>query len=414
MNYKDQWIEANLKGASGVPKLSIVFMVLIVVGAAGFFVDSGGSLRAMQAYWVNFLFFAGIAQGAVILAVIVNITKGKWGGPILRMGLMNVSFIPVTLLLYIGIVFFAGDIVPWIIDPSLAASKTWWLEQGFFLIRTGAFLLVMTLASLYFAYKTLRPEAGFMAENGHKIYPAFLYRNFKGYEEEKEKSQKSLRIFAPVFCFVFAVAYSFIGFDMMMSLDPHWFSTLFGLYFVITCVYSGIAMVVLLSSLLQKPLGIAEYIGSKRYHDVGKLLFAFCILATDFLWSQFLVIWYGDLPEENYFILQRISEQPWVTLSWVVLLCGFVIPFVVLLNKKIKTMPSLLSVVALVIMVGIFFEKGIIVLRSLHAEAGAGFPIGIVEIMVTVGFLGLYGLAILWALKRLPVVPPETFIKEEH
>lgn len=67
MNYKDQWIEANLKGASGVPKLSIVFMVLIVVGAAGFFVDSGGSLRAMQAYWVNFLFLPVLPRGQLSL-----------------------------------------------------------------------------------------------------------------------------------------------------------------------------------------------------------------------------------------------------------------------------------------------------------------------------------------------------------
>lgn len=411
---KEKWITANLESNAKVPKLSLIFLVLIIVGAAGFFIDSGGSIRAMQAYWVNFLFFGGIAQGAVILAVIVNITKGKWGGPILRMGLMNVLFVPVTLLLYVGIIFFAGDVVPWIKDPSLAAAKAWWLEPGFFLIRTGAFLLVMTLASLYFAYKTLRPEAGFMAENGHKIYPAFLSRNYKGYEAEKERSQKDLRVFAPVFCFVFAVLYSFIGFDMMMSLDPHWFSTLFGLYFVITCVYSGIAMVVMTSSLLQKPLGIAQFTSKKRFHDIGKLLFAFCILATDFLWSQFLVIWYGDLPEENYFILQRISEQPWTTLSWIILLCGFVIPFIVLLNKRIKTMPSLLSLVALIIMVGVFFERAIIVLRSLHAEAGAGFPVGLVEILITIGFLGVYGFVLLWTMKRAPLVPAETFLKEEH
>ena len=411
---KEQWIEANLDSTSKVPKVGIIFLILIVVGAVGFFIDSGGSARAMQAYWVNFLFFGGIAQGAVILSVIVNVTKGKWGGPIIRMGLLNVSFIPVTLLLYIGIVFFAGDIVPWFKDPALVESKAAWLNPEYFLARTGVTLLVMALLSLYFAYKTLRPEAGFMAENGHKIYPGFLYKNFKGYEAEKEKSQKDLRVFAPVFCFIFAVAYSFIGFDMMMSLDPHWFSTLFGLYFVVTCVYSGIAMVVLTGSILAGPLGLSKFNITKRFHDIGKLLFAFCILATDFLWSQFLVIWYGDLPEENYFILQRISEQPWNTLSWIILFCGFVIPFVVLLNKKIKTMPPLLSVVALIIMVGVFFERAIIVLRSLHAEAGAAFPVGIVEVLITVGFLGIYGFVLLWTMKRAPLVPAETFFKEEH
>lgn len=408
----EKWIEANLSAAGRVPRWGIVFLVLIALGAVGFWLGSGEGLRALQAFWVNFLFFAGIAQGGVILAVIVHVAKGKWGGPIVRLGLMNAAFVPVTLLLYGVIVFATFQFVPWVKHPI--AAKSWWLEPTFFAVRVGFALALIAAFSLYFAYRILRPEAGAVAEKGNNPYPAWLTRNWKGYEVEKEKSAKILAVFAPVMLFVYAICYSLVGFDLIMTLDPHWFSTLFGAYFFITCIYMGMAAVIILATLLRGPMGLKETLSSTRFHDIGKLLFGFCILSTDFLWSQFLVIWYGDLPEENAYILQRVSEQPWSTLSWVILLCGFIIPFVVLLNRKVKTVPAALSVVALVVLIGGFFERAVTVLRSIYPETGAGFPIGYVEILISLGFLGIYGLVLFWALRRAPVVPSDSYAVTGH
>lgn len=412
MSQDNQWIDANLHASRNVPRLGLLFLALIVLGAIGIFLGMGEGLRAMQAYWVNFIFFTGLAQGGVILTVIVNIARGKWGGPMVRLGLLNVSFVVVTMVLYIGIIFISGDLVPWFKHPL--ESKNWWLEPNFFLWRIGIGLALVTIGSLYFAYRTVRPEAGAIAEKGDSSYPKFLYRNWHGYEEEKAKSKRILRIFSPVLVFVFALVYSFVGFDLIMSLDPHWFSTLFGAYFFITCIYMGMATVIIVATLLRKPLGLEDTLNKKRFHDMGKLLFAFCILSTDFLWSQFLVIWYGDLPEENIFILKRISEQPWTTLSWVILLFGFVIPFILLLNKKIKTIPTTISIIALIILIGGFFERAVMILRSIYPEAAAEFPIGIVEVLISFGFLGIYGAVLFWTLRRVPVVPEDSYIAAEH
>lgn len=413
MNNDERWIEANRQVVGRVPKLGIVFIVFLVLGIIGFYMGSTEGLRAWQAYWVNFLFFAGLAQGGVIIAAIVNVTRGKWGGPMARLGLMNIAFVPISLLLYLGIVFAAGDLIPWAHQP--VAGKEWWLDLNFFLIRVGLALAVLAVMSIIFAYFVLRPEAGAIAEKtGNNPYPGWLTRNWRGFEAEKEKSSRILRIFTPVFLFVYTVVYSLVGFDMVMSLDPHWFSTLFGAYYFVTCIYLGIAALIILATLLRKPLGLEAELNQSRFHDIGKLLFAFCILSTDFLWSQFLVIWYGDLPEENYYFIERISEQPWTTLSWIILLCGFVIPFIILLNKKVKTIPITLSFIAFVAIVGIFFERAVTVLRSLYHEAGAQFPIGIVEILISIGFIGLYGASLLWMMRRAPLIPEDTYAAAEH
>jgi Ni/Fe-hydrogenase subunit HybB-like protein len=407
------WITANLEAQKRLPKICLIFGAMVLVGLIGFTIGSGDGNRSWEAYWVNFLFFGGLAQGGVILAAVVNVAKGKWGGPLVRFGLMNVAFLPVTLLLFVGIAFSSSSILPWVSHP--VAGKEWWLNQNFFFIRMAAGFLIMMIMSFIFAYFTLRPEAGAIQEQeGKSTFLGFLTKGWKGAEIEKDLSTRRLRLFTPVFLFVYGVVYSFVGFDMVMSLSPHWFSTLFGAYYFITSIYMGMAAVVIVATLLRKTLGLENSLTKSRFHDLGTLLFGFCILSTDFLWSQFLVIYYGDLPEVNFFILDRITEQPWHTLSWIVLFAGFVIPFILLLIRKVKENRLLLSAIALIVLIGGFIERAVMVIRSLRPESGAPFPIGYVEIMITIGFLGIYLTTLFWMIRRAPLVPENSFEIKEH
>jgi Ni/Fe-hydrogenase subunit HybB-like protein len=352
---------------------------------------------------VNFLFWTGLAQAGVVLAALVHLTKGRWGGALVRLGLLEAAFLPIALILYIGIILGARSVLPWVHNP--VPEKAWWLNYGFFVLRNGVALLVMAGASVAFAYYTLRPEIGALAESGAAAYPKWLIRGWQGVERERERSMRVLTYLAPWLIFLFAIVYSLFGFDMVMSLDPHWYSTLFGAYFFITTMYMGLAALIILATVARRHLEVEEHFPSQQFHDIGKLLFAFCLLSTDFLWSQFLVIWYGDLPEENTFILHRIRDWPWSWFSRFVLFGGFVIPFIILINRRVKQIPLMLSIVAgLIVAVG-FAERLLMIVPSVVPTPGFGFPFRPLEFMITLGFAALYALALLWAIRNAPLVP---------
>ena len=412
-----QWIEANLAANRRVPKLGWFALALIVVGIAGFAWAAGDGMRAWQAFWVNFIYFAGLGQAGVILATIIQMARGRWGGALIRIGLLNIAYVVVTLLLFIVVLFGAGNLLPWVAYP--VEAKAWWLNLNFFMIRNAAALAILTLLSLLFAYRVLRVDAGIIAtgmkEGGSMPFLKLLTRGWKGEEVERAKTERILGWLPATLFLVFALVFSLLGFDMVMSLDPHWYSNLFGAYFMITSLYMGIAGVILVSVLLRKPMGLEEQLDSHRYHDIGKVLFAFCLLSVDFFWSQFLVIWYGDIPEEVSFIVHRIQHDPWVLLSYAVLFGGFVLPFVILINRRIKQIPWMIATIATLVLIGGFAERLLGILPSLNPEPGVPFPIGIPEFMVTLGFVGLYGGALLWAARRAPLIPLEvTESKADH
>jgi len=392
-----QWADANRASAAKVPRVEPWLAVTVLLAAVGLLLAARDSLRLWPAYWVNFLFWAGLAQAGVVLAAVVHLAQGRWGGALVRLGLLQVAFVPVTVILYLGIAFGAEHLLPWAKQP--VAGKEWWLNLAFFLWRDGLGLVALTAASLAFAYFVLRPEAG--AAPG--LYPAWLTRGWRGKDAERERSSRVLSWLAPVLVILYAFVYSLIGFDMVMSLDPHWYSTLFGAYYFTTALYMGLAMLAVAAAVLRRPLGLEAAITSKQFHDLGKLIFAFCLLSGDFFWSQFLVIWYGDLPEEVSFIVHRVQHEPWRSLTFAVLFGGFVVPFVILINRRVKQIPWTLAAVSVLILAGGFAERVLMVFPSLHCP----FRVGLAEALVTLGFAALYGLSLFWALRRFPLIPTD-------
>ena len=149
-------------------------------------------------------------------------------------------------------------------------------------------------------------------------------------------------------------------------------------------------------------LGISAWVGTQQLHDVGKLLFGFCILWAYMFWSQYLVIWYGDLAEETEFIYHRM-HGPWGPIAWLVLALCFVVPFVVLLSRAIKMKPVGLTAIAIVVLVGMWLERFILVAPSLwHGDT---VPLGLLEIAITLGVFGLFGYCYTGFLNTFPILP---------
>ena len=192
-----------------------------------------------------------------------------------------------------------------------------------------------------------------------------------------------------------------------MSLDPHWTSTLFGGYYFIGSFYSGLAALTLLSGLSYRHRGIAtelkKILQPRHLHDLGKLLFGFCLMTGYLFYTQFLVIWYGNISEETRYLIQRLYQMPWKTVSFIILLMAFGVPFVFLLIRRIKMKSEAMIPLSVLILAGMWLERFLLVVPSL--SKGQGVPLGLTEVLITGGFLGAMGLTAGLFLNRFPLFP---------
>jgi hypothetical protein len=386
-------IPASLTGGRRIPRgVQLLFAGLFLLGAAVFVVFQGGAQaqRAWQAYLINFVFFTGLSFGAVLFVAVLNMTNAVWGRPLKRLAESLGAFVPASFLLFWVLYFGKENLFPWIAHP--VHGKEAWLDVSFLLARNGLALLALGGTAAALLYQSLRGEGAFSGAAD----PA------SSSEKEDPRWRKQV-VLSPVFGVLYALALSLLAFDLIMSLDPHWFSTLFGAYYFIGCFYTALAAILFLAALGRKPLGLEEFILPKHFHDLGKLLLAFCLVTGDFFYSQFLVIWYANLPEETRYVILRVRDSRWEPVAWAVLICSFAIPFLVLLSSKIKRIPAAMIALTSLLLAGMWLERFLLVAPSLWKEES--FPFGFVEIAVTAGFLGAFALCVIFFLKKFPLLP---------
>ena len=335
------------------PLLLLAAFLLAGVGAfiVGF---TNEPHRVWGVFLVNFLFWSGISQSGAVFLAILQVTNAGWGQPLKAIATRVAAFLPISFLLFFLLYLGRESIFPWIGNPI--PEKAIWLNFPFLFVRDGIGLAILTAGSLVL----------------------ILSRYGKG------------RLFASVFLLVYVLVYSLIGFDLVMSLDPHWYSTLFGAYFFMSSLYLGLAALGVLSVLSKKYLMSEVEISPAHFHDLGKLLFAFCMLTGDFLWSQFAVIWYGNISEETEYVILRTMEMPWAPLAWAVLIGSFIVPFFVLLSRRVKENPWSHLGVASVVLIGMWFERYLLVVPSLWR--GESLPLGWLELFITLGFFAAFAL----------------------
>ncbi len=391
-----QRLERMPRGAMAASLVLVVAGIAVLIAAL-----ASDAERAWRAYMVNWLYFVSIAQGAVMLAVVVTITKGLWSRPVRRFALSFVAFLPLAWLLMLPILFGAEHIFPWIEHP--VAGKEAYLNVPFLTVRNLVAFALLVVLSLVFAYWALRPDLGALRDRQDGRLRALYERftgNWRGQEAEELLAHKRIAVLAPIVCLAYALAMTFFAFDMVMSLEPHWFSTLIGPYFFMAAFLGGIAATTLLTIWYSRTLGEGPIL-PQQFHDLGKLVFAFCVFWAYLFFSQFIVIWYGNLPHEQAFVVHRLGT-PYKTIAQIVFACLFVLPFFGLLGVAPKRRPAILGIFAGIVLVGLWLERYLLVYPSLYTDVER-VPLGWMEIGLALPFAGILLASLMWFGTRFPM-----------
>ena len=268
-----------LKIPAFIPLISIL---CIIAGTVTFVAGILGPnpLQAWQAYYVNFLYWTGLSFGALLFVAILNITDAQWGRPLKRFGEAFGVFLPVGFLLFCVLWFGRMELFPWIRSPI--ASRQIWLNAPFFFARNAAGILLFSLIALAMVRFSLRADrqwrrrpAGILADNGANNPWDLCWRK--------------QRFLSPLLGIVYAFVLSLMAFDLVMSLDPHWYSSLLGGYFFIGSFYSGLAALCLLALIAMSTDALKGLLTPRHFHDMGKLMLAFCLFTGYLFYTQFLV-----------------------------------------------------------------------------------------------------------------------------
>ena len=354
--------------------LALVGAVVFALGAA-----SGDPARAWSMYLVNLVFWSGLAVTGPAIAGMMQLTEARWSPSVRRIAITTVGFLPVAFVLLLVLFFGRAVLYSWVTTPI--PVKAAWLNVPFFFGRTLVLAAVLFAICFAFARAVLRDP----------VPP----------DDARERARRNR--LATVLLMLWLVTLSLWGFDLLMSLDPKWYSGLFGGYFAVSTLYTTFCLLSILS-IRANARGIAS-IPPAAIQDVAKLQFAMSVMWMYFFWSQYLVIWYGNVPVETRFFLRRFFVQPWQTLAFVILVVGWVIPFLYLLKRLTGRPPQRhgpLFTVALFGLVAIFLERVFVVFPSV--SAANALPLGPRDLAITLGFFALFMLSRRWFLAHFKPV----------
>lgn len=262
------------------------------------------------------LMAAAVVQGLYALAAAAHLTEGRW---ILPARKTILSLHPLLLLFTIAFLAFSKNISVY----GWTEHPTFWLNPAFFIAR-NAVVLLLTWALAF------------------------------GFSRAAQSGSERAPLFAVLYAFAFVLNQSLIAFDWVMSFDYPWISTLFGGYFFIEAMFLGLAT---LSFLGMKLVALGKAERGKTFMDTSTFLFGWSLLWAGQLFAQFLVIWYGNIPEEQLFLVRRIVDSPLRQMAICIPLFLFVIPFTTLLSRAAKSSNTVMTVIATLVFVGVFIER---------------------------------------------------------
>ena len=391
-----------------IPKSSTfwIFIVLVAIGVVTFIAGLAGEHpeRAWQAYLINFLLWSAIAQGAVLFSTVMHMTKARWSGPVSSLSESFTAFFPLSFILFLLLFIGRIHIFPWLHEDL--HGKEVWLNIPFLFWRDFFGLLILYLLGFAYLFNALQLKFDPNQPSGE--IRKFIYNAWKQNHQNPERIKSRMTIYGGLYILAFALVLSLIGFDLVMSMDPHWISTLFGAYHFVKSFFIGLGALIILAAIVHIRQGEASSLNASHFHDTGKLFFAFCLLWADFFYVQLMVIYYGNIPEETHYVLVRTMLAPWNKLAWTVFIVCFVGPFFILLNKDIKTKPILMIIICSIVIVGIWLEHLLLLGPALSHEIQS-IPLSVSDGLISLGFLGLMAIAVGYFLK----IFPETILVKE-
>jgi hypothetical protein len=373
------------------PIALIVFAIGLLSFIAGLFMAPD---RVWRAFHANWLFFTVLSSAGVTFVAVQRITTARWSREIIRFLEGYVAFLPVALLfLIITVLLGKNHIFPWTHEAYPVPEKATYFNPTFFTLRVLGVFTIITALGLWYIYTSLRLDVGLNPEwAGGKWANGIRARMRRGFREERREihSTHSLQGKLAVYvCLAFGFGWSVLAWDLSMGLSLHFQSALYGWWFFMGGWVNALALFTLLTMWWRRYLGAYELIKEVHFHDLGKLVFAFTAFWGYLTFGQYLVIWYGNMPEETHFMRLRLIA-PWKAITVTSVVLTFVFPFFGLLARSAKVFLPTLAFFATASLVGLWMMRYIEVYPSTYG-AVARAPFGIWEIGVLLLYLGAWG-----------------------
>ncbi|MGZ3468322.1 MAG: hypothetical protein ACXU91_16415, partial [Gemmatimonadaceae bacterium] len=389
------------------PSLPILKTIALVLAAIGLIVFVIGLFVNPDRVWhsllVNWLYFTSISSAGVMFVAAQRITTARWSRPIIRFLEGYVAFLPVAFVLLLIMLVGRHHIFWWSNHVPDIPEKRIWLNPPFFFTRVIVVYLIITLLSVWYIYTSVRLDVGILPESGARWARSIRERMRKGFKDERRElhSTHSLQGRLAVFmAFAFAFGWILLSWDLSMSLDPHFQSTMYGWWFFMGGWVTALASWTLIVMAWRRYLGRYDLIQDKHFHDLGKLCFAFTAFWGYLTFAQYLVIWYGNMGEETHWPrLRLIAGWRIPTLTGVTLMFG--LPFFGLLSRAAKVYLPTLVLFASSTVLGLWLHRYLEVYPSIYGVVD-NIPLGIWELGVTLGLLGIWGFCYLSFMDAFP------------
>ena len=344
-----------------------------------------------QRFWPNFLLVCylllGMGLAATFFLALQYVTGASWSVAFRRVPEAVSSLLPVAALGLGVILLLHPSLYPWVNGRGhLSGFKAAWLNLPFFWIRSALYLILWILLA------------------------RALVRSSQRQDRDSGGAGRRVTVrYAALFLVVFGLTFWLASMDWIMSLEPDWYSTVFGVYNFAGLFLAGLAALILLVIWLRRTSPLRDFVSEEHLHDLGKLLFAFSTFWMYIWFCQYMLIWYANLTEETHYFIARLHGF-WEPLFLLNIVLNWGIPFLVLLPKACKRSPSTLAKVAAVVLVGRWLD---LYLMIFPPTVGAAPVFGIWEVGAMFGAFGVFLIFFLRSIRQAPLVPVnDPFLRE--
>jgi hypothetical protein len=363
----------------------------LAVGAAGLLATVAGGLAApdqfFRSYLFAFLFWVGVGVGCLSILMIHHQSGGMWGLAIRRILEAGSRVLMLAALAFLPLAFGLGRLFEWARPEEVARSaalqnKQAYLNVPFFLGRAAFYFAVWAALAHLLGRWSAALDAG--ADHG--------------------RVSGRLRSLSGGGLLLMGLTITFASVDWAMSLNPHWFSTVYGILFMVGMALSALALVIVVVAWLGRERPLLDVVTKETIHDLGKLLLAFVMLWAYISVSQFLIIWSGNLPEEIPWYLRRLHGG-WQYLALGLVLFHFALPFLLLLSRELKRNARALGLLAVALLAMRLVDLYWLVAPDLGGHGGHGFAVHWMDLTAPLGLGGLWVAAFAGQLRSRPLVP---------
>jgi hypothetical protein len=356
-----------------------VGVVASIAAAAGAVADP---VQFYRSYLVAWLFWFGLGLGSLAIVLLHRMTGGSWGFAIRRLLESGMRTLPLLALLFVPIAVGMPRLYPWtdvatVAHDPVLQHKSAYLNAPFFLARTALFFaLWIGSAVLMLRLSTKSDRTG------------------------DPRHERRARFFSGPLLGIYSVTMTLAAVDWAMSLEPHWFSTMYGVIFVVGQVLSTLAFAIVASSWLHRREPFSRWLSADHFHDLGNLMFAFVLLWAYTSFSQFLIVWSGNIGEETPWYLAR-TRGGWQSVALALAIFHFAVPFLLLLWRRIKRDTAVLPYVAILLLAMRFVDLFWLVGPSFHPE---GLSIHWLDVVLPIALGGLWLAFFVQQLKGRPLL----------